>query len=119
VVAFRRVFKATNVSSLVPRSTLVDRQGLAAHLGLYRPRDLRPLWVAGTLLKPVAAVAACEGAIAVGYSTLDGRAVVATGAWRWRGFGFLTLPELPGPGVPACARIDGKLDPVVLGRSAR
>ena len=104
VVAFRRAFEPTNVSSLVPRSTLVDRQGLAAHLGLYRPRDLRPLWVAGTLLKPVASVAACEGAIAVGYSTLDGRAVVATGAWRWRGFGFLTLPELPGPGVPALRR---------------
>ena len=33
--------------------------------------DLQPLWVAGTLLRPVAAVAACDGALAVGYSTLN------------------------------------------------
>ncbi len=119
VVAFRRPFRPTNVSALVPRHELVDRRGLTAHVGLYRPRDLRPLWVAGTLLRPVAAVAACDGAIAVGYSTLNGSAIVGTGAWRWGGFGFLTLPELPGPGVAACANVDGRLDPVVLERSSR
>lgn len=119
VVAFRRPFRPTNVSALVPRRELVDRHGLAAHVGLYRPRDLRPLWVAGTLLRPVAAVAACDGAIAVAYSTLDSGAIVGTGVWRWGGFGFLTLPELPGRGVAACANVDGRLDPVVLQRSSR
>jgi hypothetical protein len=103
----------------VPRTQLVDNRGLAAHLGLYRPGDLHPLWVAGTLLRPVAAVAACDGAIAVAYSTLDNRAIVAAGAWRWGGFGFLTLSELPGHGVAACANVDGRLDPVVLERSLR
>jgi len=119
VVAFRRPFRATNISPLVSRSELVDRDGLTAHVGLYRPGTLRPLWVAGTLLRPVAAVAACDGAIAVGYSTLNGSTIVATGAWRWGGFGFLTLPALPGRGVAACANVDGRLDPVVLERSSR
>ncbi len=119
VVAFRRPFRPTNISPLVSRRELVDRNGLTAHVGLYRPGTLQPLWVAGTLLRPVAAVAACDGAIAVGYSTLNGRAIVATGAWRWGGFGFLTLPALPGRGVPACANVDGRLDPVVLERSSR
>ena len=119
VVAFRRPFRPTNISTLVSRRELVDRNGLTAHVGLYRPGTLQPLWVAGTLLRPVVAVAACDGAIAVGYSTLDGDAIVAAGAWRWGGFGFLTLPALPGRGVPACANVDGRLDPVVLGRSSR
>jgi poly-gamma-glutamate capsule biosynthesis protein CapA/YwtB (metallophosphatase superfamily) len=119
VVAFRRPFRPTNVSALVSRRELVDRRGLTAHVGLYRLRDLRPLWVAGTLLRPVAAVAACDGAIAVAYSRLNGSAIVGTGAWRWGGFGFLTLPELPGPGAAACANVDGRLDPVVLERSSR
>ena len=119
VVAFRRPFRPTNISGLVARRELVDRHGLTAHVGLYRPGDLRPLWIAGTLLRPVAAVAACDGAIAVGYSTLNGSAIVATGAWRWGGFGFLSLPQLPGRGVAACANVDGTLDPVVLERSSR
>jgi len=119
VVAFRRPFRPTNISPLVSRSELVDRRGLTAHVGLYRPGTLQPLWVAGTLLRPVAAVAACDGAIAVGYSTLNGSAIVAAGAWRWGGFGFVTLPQLPGRGVAACANVDGRLDPVVLERSSR
>jgi hypothetical protein len=119
VVAFRSAFHPTNVSALVPRSTLVDRHGLAAHVGLYRPRDLRPLWVAGTLFRPVSVVAACDGAIAVAYTGLNDPAVLAAGAWRWAGFGFVSLPPLAGPGVPACADLDGRLDPVVLERSSR
>jgi poly-gamma-glutamate synthesis protein (capsule biosynthesis protein) len=118
VVAFRRPFRPTNVSTLVPRSRLVDRHGLAAHVGVYGPRDLRPLWVAGTLFRPVRAVAACQGSIAVAYSGLDSAVIVGTGAWRWAGFGFLTLPELPGRGVVACANVAGRLDPVVLERSS-
>jgi len=121
VVAFRRPFSPTHVNALLPRGRLVDAGGRTAHLGLYRPRDLRPRWVAGTLLRPVVAVAACERALAVAYSTLDDPAVVGTGAWRWSGFGFTPLADLPGPGAPACADIDGdgRLDPVVLERSKR
>ena len=119
VVAFRRPFRRTNISPLVSRRELVDRHGLTAHVGLYRPGTLQPLWIAGTLLRPVAAVAACDGAIAVGYSRLNGHAIVSTGAWRWGGFGFSTLPPLPGRGVAACANVDGRLDPVVLERSSR
>jgi poly-gamma-glutamate capsule biosynthesis protein CapA/YwtB (metallophosphatase superfamily) len=119
VVAFRRPFRPTNISALVSRRELVDRHGLTAHVGLYRLGTLQPLWIAGTLLRPVAAVAACDGALAVGYSTLDSSAIVATGAWSWGGFGFLTLPQLPGRGVAACADVDGRLDPIVLERSSR
>jgi hypothetical protein len=118
-VAFRRRFRPENVTSLVPRSTLVDKHGLAAHLGLYRPGDLRPLWVAGTLFQPVARVAACDGVLAVAYSKLNEPGIVGTGAWRWGGFGFLPLPELAGRGVPACARVDGRLDAVSLERTRR
>ena len=121
VVAFRRPFTPTNVSTLVGRERLVDRYGRSAHIGLYRPRDLQPRWVAGTLLRPVAAVAPCDGTLAVAYSTLDNPAVAGTGAWRWAGFGFVSLSDLPGPGLPACADVDGdgRLDPVVLERSSR
>jgi poly-gamma-glutamate capsule biosynthesis protein CapA/YwtB (metallophosphatase superfamily) len=121
VVAFRRPFTPTNVSALVGRRRLVDRSGRSAHIGLYRPRDLRPRWVAGTLVRPVAAVAPCDGTLAVAYSSLDDPTVVGTGAWRWGGFGFTSLPDLPGPGVPACADVDGdgRLDPLALERSPR
>lgn len=121
VVAFRRPYSPTGVNALLPRETLVDARGRTAHLGLYRPDDLRPRWVAGTLVRPVSAVAACDGMLALAYSKLDDPTVVSTGAWRWGGFGFLTLPDLPGTGSPACADVDGdgRLDPLVLERSSR
>ncbi len=121
VVAFRRRFHPTNVSGLVPRKRLVDRHGRAAHVGLYRPRGLESRWVAGTLLEPVRRLAPCTGYLTVAYSTLNDPAVVATGAWRWKGFGFTQLPDLAGPGIPGCADVDGngKLDPVVLDRRQR
>ena len=119
VVAFRRPYRPTNISAYVPRSALVDRHGLTAHVGVYRLGDLAPLWVAGTLLRPVSAVAACRGAVAVTYTELNSPRVVGTGAWLWSGFGFSSLPMLPGLGTPACANVDGVLDPVVLGRSKR
>ncbi len=121
VVSFRRRFKPTNVSGLLPRKRLVDRHGRAAHIGLYRPADLRSRWVAGTVLQPVKRLAPCTGSLAVAYSTLDDPAVVATGAWRWSGFGFTQLPDLPGPGIPRCADVDGdgRLDPIILERSRR
>jgi hypothetical protein len=119
VVAFRRPFSPTEVSALVPVERLVDARGRSAHLGLYRPGDLRPRWVAGTLLDPVVAVSPCDGSIAVAYSTLADPSIVRTGAWRWGGFGFVPLADLPGAGVPSCADVDGdgRLDPLVLERS--
>ncbi len=121
VVAFRRPFRRTEVNVLLPRGSLVDALGRSAHVGLYRPGDLRPRWVAGTLVRPVAALAPCDGALAVAYSTLGRPAVVATSAWRWGGFGFVPLPELAGSGIPSCADVDGDgaLDPLVMGRSSR
>jgi poly-gamma-glutamate capsule biosynthesis protein CapA/YwtB (metallophosphatase superfamily) len=121
VVSFRRPYLATAVSALFPMASLVDARGRTAHVGVYGPDDLRPRWVAGTLLRPVARLAACDGSLAVAHSTLDDPTVVATGAWRWGGFGFVPLPELAGPGEPACADVDGDgdLDPLVLGRSPR
>jgi poly-gamma-glutamate synthesis protein (capsule biosynthesis protein) len=121
VVAFRRPFRPTSVNALLPERRLVDALGRTAHVGLYRPHDLRPRWVAGTLVRPVAAVAACDGAIAVSYSRLNRTAVVAGGVWRWGGFGFLALPDLRGRSTPACADVDGDglSDALLLGRSSR
>jgi poly-gamma-glutamate capsule biosynthesis protein CapA/YwtB (metallophosphatase superfamily) len=121
VVSFWRPYRQTDVNALIPRSELVDRRGLTAHIGLYRPSDRHQLWVAGTLLRPVRRLAACDGSLAVAYSTLDGTTVVGVGAWRWNGFGFSPLPDLAGRGIPACVDVDGdgRLDPVILARSSR
>ncbi|MGZ5352815.1 MAG: CapA family protein, partial [Actinomycetota bacterium] len=121
VLAFRRPYRPSAMGAVVGAARLTDARGRSAHVGLYRPGDLRPRWVAGAVLRPVAALAACDGALAVAYSTLDDRSVVAAGAWPWGGFGFLPLPDLSGAGTPACADVDGDgaLDALVLGRSSR
>jgi hypothetical protein len=118
-ISFWRPYRQTHVNALIPRSRLVSRRGLTAHVGIYRLRSRGELWVAGTLLQPVVRLAACDGSLAVGYSTLNGKAVVSTSAWQWRGFGFTPLAALPGAGRPGCADVDGdgRLDPVVLLRS--
>lgn len=120
VVAFRRPHTATAFSGAAPGAELVDRAGRSAHVGVYRTDGLQPLWVAGALSRPVAQVAACGGWLAVTYSTLDDAAPVALGAWRWIGFGFRPLTDLPGAGRTGCADVDGDgaLDPVALGRSS-
>jgi hypothetical protein len=76
------------------------------------------VWAAGTLQRPVAQVAVCDGSLALGFDALDDPAVVATGAWTWWSFGFAIAPELVGPGTPACADVDadGKLDPIIIDR---
>lgn len=116
VVAFRRPFRPTEVNALRARRTWIDAEGRSAHVGLYAPGSLRPEWVAGTLLRPVAGIAACDGSVAVAFSALDDPAIVAAGAWTWHGFGFLPLPDLEGPAIPACADVDadGRLDPVLM-----
>jgi poly-gamma-glutamate capsule biosynthesis protein CapA/YwtB (metallophosphatase superfamily) len=117
-VSFWRPYRPTKVNALIPRGRLVDRRGLTAHVGIYTVGARRELWVAGTVLSPVVRLAACDGSLAVGYSTLDGSAVVGTSVWLWRGFGFSPLPLLAGRGIPGCADVDGegRLDPVILGR---
>lgn len=121
VVSFRRPFRRTYINATRPRSAWVDENGRSAHLGLYRPDDLSEIWVAGTLTRPVAALAACDTALAVAYDRLDDERIIETGAWRWVVFGFLPVEPLPGPGVPACVDIDGdgRTEPAILERSAR
>ena len=121
IVSFRRPFQRTYINTTRPRRAWTDRHGLSAHLGLYRPGDLSEIWVAGTLVRPVTAVAACDGALAVAYGTLDGRRTLATSAWRWVVFGFLPVEPLPGPGTPTCVDIDGdgRTEPAIMERSAR
>jgi poly-gamma-glutamate capsule biosynthesis protein CapA/YwtB (metallophosphatase superfamily) len=120
-VSFWRPYRRTDVNALIPRARLVNRHGLTSHVGIYEPGDRAELWVAGTLLEPVVRLAACDGALAVAYSTLNGSSVVGASAWEWRGFGFSPLPELTGRGSPGCADVDGdgRLDPVILGRTSR
>jgi poly-gamma-glutamate capsule biosynthesis protein CapA/YwtB (metallophosphatase superfamily) len=121
VVAFRRVFRETEVTRLFPDHEWVDEGGRSAHLGVYRPGDFRQWWVAGSLFDPVEVIAVCDGSLAVGYSSLQDPAVVATGGWRWRGFGFATGPDLPGVGIPGCKDVDGDglQDPVITNRETR
>jgi poly-gamma-glutamate capsule biosynthesis protein CapA/YwtB (metallophosphatase superfamily) len=116
-VSFWRPYRRTDVNALIPRSRLVDRRGLTAHVGIYTTTG-KEIWVAGTLLEPVTRLAACDGSLAVRYSTLNG-APAGTGAWQWRGFGFSPLPTLAGLGRPGCADVDGdgRLDPVILART--
>lgn len=118
-IAFRRRFRPTLINASRPRSAWTDASGLSAHVGIYRPDDLSEVWVAGTLVWPVARLAACDRSLAVAYSTLRSPAIVATGAWSWQGFGFLPLPPLPGRGTPTCIDIDhdGRPDAAILERS--
>ena len=120
VVAFRRPYADNPVTVRYPGIAFADRQGRSAHLGVYG-LDLSSEWVAGTLFRPVAEVAACDGALAVAYSGLDDPAVVGTGGWRWDGFGFVIAPDLDGFGRPGCADVDGDgdLDPIVLERTGK
>ena len=67
-VSFWRPYRRTDVNALIPRSQLVNRRGLTAHVGIYRPGSRAELWVAGTLLQPVARLSACDGSLAVAYA---------------------------------------------------
>ncbi len=121
VAAFRRPYRPTPVSDLLPADGLVDPQGRSAHVGVYRTGDLTQRWVAGTVIHPVSALAVCDGWLAVALSRLDDATTgVSLGAWRWGGFGFVTYPELPGAGRPGCADVDrdGSLDPLAVERTS-
>lgn len=133
VVVFRRPFRETVVSGLLPDAAGTDDAGRSLHLGLYAPgtnmdATLTQEWVAGTVFRPISAVAACDGALALGFASSVAAASVAatdrvaTGASLWGGFGFTSLPglpDLPGPGDPACADVDGdsRTEPIIIHRN--
>ncbi len=106
VVAFLRPFRETLVNTALG-GVWVDAAGRTAHLGVYGSPAGEAVWVAGTLPRPVVAVVACDGALAVAYGEPGGGAPVATGAWTWNGFGFALTTDLPGAGVPRCVDVDG------------
>jgi hypothetical protein len=118
VVSFRHRPGPHPVRDAMADLQWVDRDGNSAHLGIYRADDLAPVWVAGMVPAPIADVAACDGAVALAYSELEDRAVVATSAAVWHPFGLDAASRLAGTGRPACADVDGDgtTDPVILDR---
>jgi poly-gamma-glutamate capsule biosynthesis protein CapA/YwtB (metallophosphatase superfamily) len=119
IVSFRWPFSPGSQTERLPWHRWVDRNGMKAVVGVYRAEDLEPLWIATSVLRPVARVIPCGSALVVAYSTLDDPTVVATGLWPWRGFGFTSSVDLPGTGSPGCLDVtgDGIADPVVTRRS--
>lgn len=119
VASFRRPRQTTPLMELRPDVQWVDAAGRSAHLGVFDPVDLREIWVAGTVVMPVAGMAICDGTIATVHDRLDDTGLVAGGAWTWNGFGFDTAPDIPGPGTPGCFDIDGDgvAEPVIVDRS--
>ena len=119
VISYRRPFEENDITRQYPDRQWADASGRSAHLGVYRPGDYRQIWVAGTVFRPVGDLVVCDGPLAMTFDSLDDPAVVATGGWVWEGFGFTTVPELPGYGEPACLDVDGDGfdDPVILDRS--
>lgn len=118
VVAFRKVPGPHPVRDGMPEVRWTDAEGRSHHLGIYRADNLKPVWVAGTVPAPIVELAACDGAVALAYGTLDDRTVVATGAAVWRPVGMDSVTTLPGPGTPGCADVDGdgRTEPVILDR---
>jgi poly-gamma-glutamate synthesis protein (capsule biosynthesis protein) len=119
VVSFRHVPGPHPVRDGMPEIDWLDANGMSAHLGIYDAEDWTPIWVAGMVPAPVAGVTACDGAMALAYSTMDDPDVVATGAAVWRPVGLEAAESLPGQGTPICADIDGdgSTEPVILDRS--
>lgn len=117
-VSYRHPFRPSALSEAYEGAVGVDATGRSAHLGVFTPHG-EALWAAGYIPRPVRALAACDGSVALAFSGLDDPAVVATGAAVWRGLRLHPAPELPYPGTPGCADVDGdgRVDPVILGRS--
>jgi len=118
IASFRRPHQTTSFMDLHPEIQWADAAGHSAHLGVYDPDGLREIWVAGSVLMPVAGLAVCDGSLATVHDELDDSGLVAAGAWEWNGFGFDTAPTIPGFGIPACADIDGngRTEPVIVSR---
>ena len=118
VASFRRPHRTTTFMEAHPDVQWADAQGRSAHLGVYEPDGLAEIWVAGSVLMPIASLEVCAGSLAIVHNRLDDPTPIATAAWIWNGFGFDTAPSLPGGGTPACADIngDGKTDPIIHNR---
>jgi hypothetical protein len=115
VIAYRRPARPERVHDAFPGVDWVDATGRSAHLAVYTVTgDLR--WGSAIMPQPVGAIAVCDGALALGITSLDDPSTIAGGAWFWDGFGFRTAPALPGPAMPACADIDldGRSDPILV-----
>jgi poly-gamma-glutamate synthesis protein (capsule biosynthesis protein) len=119
VASFLRRNQPRPMHAAAPDWSWADARGRAAHVGIYRLPDLRAVWVAGAVGRPVTSLAACSGSVAVRYGAFGGRSNVATGAWWWRGFGFRPAVDLPGSGRPGCADVnhDGRSDPISIERN--
>jgi poly-gamma-glutamate capsule biosynthesis protein CapA/YwtB (metallophosphatase superfamily) len=112
LVSYRHSLRISRSDAQSPPPVDSDRR--SAHLGVL-DEEGTPLWLSRRPPHPIGRVAACDGAAAFAYTTLDNETVAATGAGIWSGFGFILDTELPGPGTIGCADIngDGTLDPVV------
>lgn len=119
VISHRHAYRENEVNTQYPERQWADALGMSAHLGVYRSDDLREVWVAGTLFRPVARLAVCDGSVALAFDSLDDGAIVATSGWVWQRFGFAVPAELTGTGTPVCIDVDGdgRLDPVIVDRS--
>jgi poly-gamma-glutamate capsule biosynthesis protein CapA/YwtB (metallophosphatase superfamily) len=115
LVAYRHPLRTGSSDALPQLPT--DSEGMSAHIGVLDAAKT-PIWLSRRPPHPVGAVAACDGAAAFEYTTLDDSEVVATGVGTWGGFGFVLEEELPGLGLIGCADVDGdgRLDPVVIDR---
>lgn len=118
VVAYRRPLRAQPVHDLFPQIDWSDDHGRSAHIAVFTDTG-RMRWGSAVMFEPVGRIAVCDGAMALGFTAIDGSAVISGGAWLWDGFGFRTAPVLPGIAVPTCADIDhdGHADPVLTGRA--
>ncbi|MDJ0959835.1 MAG: CapA family protein [Acidimicrobiia bacterium] len=121
VVSFRRPFEMNQSNQVLPARDWMDASGRSAHLGVFEADTMRQQWIAGTMLRPVADIAVCDGAIALAFDSLDDPTTVATSAWVWWDFGFAVADELPGAGRPGCVDVDrdGVADPVIVDRGAK
>jgi hypothetical protein len=116
--SYRHPFRPSALSEARPGVVGIDSLGRSSHLGVFTLEG-EALWAAGYMPRPVGRLAACDGAVALAFTRLDDPVVVAAGAGIWRGLSLEAAPELPGGGLPGCADVDGdgRLDPVILGRT--
>ncbi|MEZ5375602.1 MAG: CapA family protein [Acidimicrobiales bacterium] len=116
VASFRRPAEATPLNEWRSDLTWTDDRGRSAHLGVYRGDELSEVWVAGTVIEPIAALEVCDGSMALVHDRLDDTTPVATSAWTWNGFGFDAADLLDGGGTPGCADVnsDGRTEPIIL-----
>jgi hypothetical protein len=116
--SYRHPLRDSVVTEALPGVVPVDSRGRSAHLGVFTLEG-EALWAAGLIPRPVGDLAACDRSVSLAYTGLDDPGVVATGAATWEGLSLWPAAELPGPGLPRCADVDGdgRLDPVILGRS--